>query len=265
VGRRPSGTWRLVEDASGGLIDSAIAVASGACMAMSCLSCMPRPGLRHSQAAVRRMRQAWLQEVSAASPQTARDTAGACDHHAGSTRGVAIGLRQAGGGDEIELPDGLVQIPRPDPQPILQSHPKIVLGGRASCGSACPHSTAPATTGPRPTSAVGCGRACGCPRPPPRRHARPPAAPASEWLIGPGGPPGGPIADAPVWRNRSKSQDREPARTHMCIPVAAASGGPIGPALALPERLLPATGRGIKRAAASPPHRQRVPRRPATW
>jgi Transposase DDE domain len=37
--------WKLlcVEGASGGLIDSVIAVASGACMAMSCLWCVARP------------------------------------------------------------------------------------------------------------------------------------------------------------------------------------------------------------------------------
>jgi hypothetical protein len=35
----------------------------------------------------------------------------------------------------------------------------------------------------------------------------------------------GRIAAAPAWRDRSKSHDREPARIHVCIPVAAASGG----------------------------------------
>src|SRR4029453_13313761 len=75
VGRRPSGAWRLVEDASGGLIDSAIGVASGACMAMSCLSCMPRPSLRQSQATGEADAPSLAAGGECGEPQTARDTA----------------------------------------------------------------------------------------------------------------------------------------------------------------------------------------------
>jgi hypothetical protein len=52
----------------------------------------------------------------------------------------------------------------------------------------------------------------------------------------------GRIAAAPVWRNRSKSQDRD-LHVFMCVHLGRRSKRRlVGPASVLPERLLPATG-----------------------
>jgi hypothetical protein len=51
-----------------------------------------------------------------------------------NARVLLVGADELGGGDEVESPDGLVQVTRPDPQPVLRGDADVVLRAVQAAG-----------------------------------------------------------------------------------------------------------------------------------